>query len=212
MFGKVKLGIHLLTKEKVAIKIFKKKKKKNENEDNDEKNKKENIDNKGNENKIEKEKAEKNNLTEKEEKIFNLEDKLIIFLFGISNLNQNDYIVENVDKNKINMNCEEFITHTLELIQNGKIVSLGLKVDVSIELYGDNIISLLKEIPEEYKKDNCKKLFELIKEDLNKSIEEITEKSKQLYNLYSKIELLPENEIEDLEKSIERDGNNQIQI
>ena len=110
------------------------------------------------------------------------------------------------------MNCEEFITYTLELIQNGKIVSLGLNVDVPIELYGDNIISLLKEIPEEYKKDNCKKLFELIKEDLNKSIEEITEKSKQLYNLYSKIELLPENEIEDLEKSIERDGNNQIQI
>ena len=101
---------------------------------------------------------------------------------------------------------------TLELIDIGKIISLGLNVDVSIELYGDNIISSLNEISEEYKKDNYKKLFELIEKDLNKSIEEIDLKINQFYNIYSKYELLPENEIIDLKNSTKRDANNLIQI
>jgi hypothetical protein len=110
---------------------------------------------------------------------------------------------------KINT-IEDFIKETLELINNGKIVTLGLDVDAQIDWYGNNIITSLKLINEEYKKDNSKKLFEEIKNDLQESINELTAKSNILYNLYSKIDILPEKEVNELKKSSERDENNSI--
>ena len=136
-------------------------------------------------------------------KMTNLEDKLLVFIFGISNINENDY---NLNINSI----EDFIKQTLELINKGKIVTLELDIDVEIDWYGNNIITSLNDIEEEYKKDNYKKLFEEMKNDLEESINDSTNKSNLLYNLYSKLDLLPEKEINALEKCSEIDADNLI--
>ena len=133
-----------------------------------------------------------------------LEDKLIIFLFGISDLNEKDYS----ETNKL---FTEFLIETLELINDGKIVCLGLEeVDTQIEWYGNSILSLINEIDEDFKKNNFKKLFDNIQSDLNQSINEINEKSNKLFNLYSKIELLKEKDIEELNKHIKTGTNDLI--
>jgi hypothetical protein len=136
-------------------------------------------------------------------KVTSLEDKLIVFLFGISNINEKDYNL------KIN-SIEDFIKQTLELINKGKIVTLGLDVDVQIDWYGNNILTSLNEIEKEYKNNNYKKLFEEMENDLEESIKDSTNKSDILYNLYSKLNLLPEKEINELEKYSERDEDNCI--
>ena len=138
-------------------------------------------------------------------KMTNLEDKLLVFIFGISNINENDY---NLNMNSI----EDFIKQTLELINKGKIVTLELNIDVEIDWYGNNIITSLNGIKDEdeYKKDNYKKLFEEMKIDLEESINDSTNKSNLLYNLYSKLDLLPEKEINALEKCSEIDADNLI--
>ncbi len=119
-------------------------------------------------------------------------NKIIIFLFGISNLNEKDY-----DFVKIKTYLD-FMIETLELIKNGKIISLGIKLDVSIEWYANNIITILKRI------DEIEKIFE-IKNDLEDSIKEIDEKSSILYDIYSNINLLPEKQIENLKKISDRE-------
>jgi hypothetical protein len=153
-------------------------------------------------NKEEKIKGNKRNYTINREVIF--EDKLIMFLFGISDLNEKYYSEK---KNKL---FTEFLIETLELIKKGKIVNLGLVVDVGIDWYGNSILSLINEIDEEFKKNNFKKLFDNIQSDLNQSINEINEKSNKLFNLYSKIELLKEKDIEELNKHIKTGTNDLI--
>ena len=152
-------------------------------------------------NKVEKIKENKENKINKE---VILENKLIMFLFGISDLNEKHYSEK---KNKL---FTEFLIETLELIKKGKIVNLGLVVDVGIDWYGNSILSLINEIDEDFKKNNFKKLFDNIQSDLTQSINEIDKRSNILFDLYLNNELLKEKDIEELYKHIEFDRNNKI--
>ena len=93
---------------------------------------------------------------------------------------------------------------TLELIKNGKIISLGIKLDVSIEWYANNIITIIKRI-DDTKEFKIKKIFD-IKTDLKESIKKVNVQSTILYNIYSNINLLPEKQIENLKKKSKREG------
>ena len=133
-----------------------------------------------------------------EDELINLENKIIIFLFGLSNLNEKDY-----DFVKIKTYLD-FMIETLELIKNGKIISLGIKLDVSIEWYANNIITIIKRI-DDTKEFRIKKIFD-IKTDLKESIKKVNVQSTILYNIYSNINLLPEKQIENLKKKSKREG------